>query len=85
MDEPIPEVTAQILLPEEVLLRPPRTTLGKAVDQTVETVSGWMDWLKEKGENVISKAWPKLQELKKIIESLWKKQEFEVKKKVDQL
>ena len=49
------------------------------MDQTVETVSGLMDWLSEKGENVISKSWPKLEKMKKKIESLWKKQKFEVK------
>ena len=52
IDEPVPEITAQILVPKEVPLRPPRTkkSFKVAAKQTIETFPSWLDLLKNTGQ-----------------------------------
>ena len=67
MDEPVPEIQAKILIPKEIPLLPLRTKrLARLANQTVETFSGWLNWLKESGKQVAEKVNPKLKELKSI-------------------
>ena len=56
MDEPVPELKAQILVPEEIPLLPPRKKrLTRLANKTVETFSDWLDWLKDTGKQVVEK------------------------------
>ena len=81
MDESVPLINAEILVPQQVPLEPPRTKrLARLANQTVETFSDWLDWLKNAGKNVAKKVNPKLEELKEKIKSFWeKKKDFVVK------
>ena len=72
MGEPVPEMTAQILVPQTIPLRPPRTkALKRGAKQTIETFSGWFDWLKDTGKAFVTKVNSKPEDLKDKIKGFW--------------
>ena len=57
LDEKVPLLNAEILIPQQVPLKPPRTKrLAKLANDTVETFSNWLNWLKDSGKEVVKKS-----------------------------
>ena len=73
LDEKNPAIDVPVLVPEKRLVSP--EAIPKVVEQNVETVVDWLNWL----ENVEDENWkkevdPAVTKLKKEIDELWKKQ-----------
>ena len=64
MNLPVPRIEVPILEPVKRPLRPPRAK--KKLEESAESVIGWMDWLKKSGESFVNKAsktWQKMKNL----------------------
>ena len=48
---PNPEINVPILVPETVKVKP--NVVKRVVDKTLDTFSGWMNWLAESGKNIV--------------------------------
>ena len=51
LNTPNPEINVPILVPEIAKVMP--NIVKRVVDKTVDTFSGWMNWLAESGQNLI--------------------------------
>ena len=78
MNTPNPEINVPILQPEIAVVR--QNEAPSVIEKTIETCSGWLNWLAESGKNIVKKIPPKLKELKEKINKIFKEKEFEVKK-----
>ena len=73
LDEKNPAIDMPVLVPEKRLV-PPKT-IPKVIEQNVETVVDWLNWLENvEDESLKKKVDPAVEKLKKEIEELWKKQ-----------
>ena len=73
LDEKNPAIKVPVLIPEK---RPfPSKAIPKVIEQNVETVVDWLNWLENvEDESLKKKIDPAVEKLKKEIEKLWKKQ-----------
>ena len=73
LDEKNPAIDVPVLLPTKRLVSP--KAIPKVVEQNVETVVDWLNWLKKvENESLKKKVDPAVEKLKKEIDELWKKQ-----------
>ena len=82
LDQANPEIDVPFLIPETKKSR--KSEISEVVEKTVETFSGWLDWLKDTSaweeadslwKKLKRKVNPKLQQLKEKIKGIWKKEE----------
>ena len=73
LDEKNPTIDVPVLVPTKRLVSP--KAIPKVVEQNVETVVDWLNWLENVGdENLKKEVDPAVTKLKKEIDELWKKQ-----------
>ena len=71
---PNPEINVPVLQPEIAVVK--KDKAPSFIEETTETVLGWMNWLAESGENIVKAIPPKLNNLKEKINKI-----FEEKKR----
>ena len=73
-----PEINVPILIPETVKVKP--NIVKRVVQKTVETFSGWMNWLVESGKTYIAKPISSsLKNLKEKINKIFEEKDFKVR------
>ena len=73
-----PEINVPVLQPEIAVVK--EKEAPTAINKTVETVSNWMDWLKESGKKIIKPISSALKNLKEKINAIFQKEKkFEVR------
>ena len=73
-----PEINIPVLQPKKVKVK--KDKIPSFIEKTVETFSGWLNWLAESGKKYIPKpTTSKLKNLKEKINKIFEGKKFEVK------
>ena len=84
LDQQNPEINIPVLQPKKVKVK--KDKIPSFIENTVETFSGWLNWLAESGKKYIPKpTTSKLKNLKEKINEIFESKKFEVKTGVSAL
>ena len=72
-----PEINVPVLKPEIVVVKEKQAPT--VIKKTVETFSGWMNWLAESGKKIIKLVSATLKNLKEKINAIFQEKKFEVR------